>query len=185
MAKLYKKGAGFILLDAVVALFLLALLASTLFSLYLTGRTRAQLAGRRLEALQRAQAWLEVVKGTPWSQFGVVQGSGKADLILEGKSEAVAGTSLVAVTGGPGAGQVRAITGYDPVTHTAAVAPPWSDQPAPAGSTYLIFDNPGGQGCQVVVAQTAPDLFTITVTASYRQGEGVGEVCLTTEKLRR
>jgi len=90
----------------------------------------------------RTQA--DVILDTPAVSDTAQAGSTSSTIVLAGTSSAVDDFYngwIIEITGGTGAGQVRAITDYDGGTVTATISPNWTTTPD-GTSTYDIFNTP-------------------------------------------
>lgn len=181
---IFKNQGGMSLIEVMVALLLLGVAIIPMLNLFVDGSAYTATARHEVSALNFAQAIMEEIKSIPFIQMGQVQAAGAGTLQFEDKSSGNYINYMVAVTSGPGAGQVREITSYDYLTRTATVDQNWSSMPG-VTSTYLIIQNNDRKYNYRIDASVSGDLVTITLTAYYSIRGRTKNVCLITDKPKR
>lgn len=179
------------LIEVMVSLIILGMVVYPLLDLFRQSSALTATALDEVAALHLAQEIMEEVKSIPANQMGTAQRVAHDTVTLEDRASDADNAyrqQLVAITGGPGAGQVRQITGYDGGRRQATVDRVW-DGPAPVNndSSYLILDtfDPRYDFRIKVIPGDAINLKTVQVTVSYSVNGQGRDISLTTEKLTR
>ncbi len=175
---------GTTLIEVTAAMLILSVISLALINLFSSASVFTALAARDMEALNRAEQILEEIKAVPNSQRGWVIGSDERTVILENRdgpdySEGY----MLALTDGRGAGQVRQIISFDPVTSTVLVEPAWVTPPTADSSYLILHDKPYRDQLQIINnGDSYSNLQTITVTYFDQVQGSPQELSLTTEK---
>jgi len=178
---------GMTLIEVVIAVSLLGIIIASLLNFFLTGSALTSLARNDVAAVNTAQEIMEEIKSLPASYLGTAREGSDDTIVLEPKITDDLEGFLVALTGGPGAGQVREITHYDTSNRQATVSPAWDQTPIENQTTYLILRRIDSKfPFEIAVEDTEfEDLKKITVTVSYQDRENRREVSLSTDKFKR
>lgn len=173
---------GSAILDVTVALIILGLLGPALISLFNTSAVFAQYASTHTRALNSVQGVLEEIKALPKSKWGNALGGGEDFIRLDSGERFDHKDLMIALTSGPGEGQVRKVIGYDPETKTAFVEPAWITPPVQGKTNYVLLqDRPYCAYLQINTSPTSNNTRSITVSFSDQKQAVPIEISLTTD----
>ncbi len=179
---------GMSLIEVSVSILILGIVAFPLAYLYRSGSVYTAEAKHEIAALNFAAAVMEEIKAIPDNQTGFVREAAANTVTLENRSSGSDGfynNFHIAICSGPGAGQVKKITGYDGEMRRAVIDSDWLTMPDTA-SSYIIFGQCPGNYPLMVAAEAGRDnLKTIRVTVSYPANSQKKDVSLIAEKLKR
>lgn len=199
---------GMSLIEVIVAICILGLVTVPLVKFFLTGSVFTSIARHDVAAVNTAQEIMEEIKSVPSGHLGIVQEIFDDTIVLESNGKLQTDDLqeyLVALTGGPGAGQVFKIINYN--SDQATVELVWEpntrkdeqnedeqDEQNPRDeTTYLVMRDTGSKfPFEIAVkgytdiedTEEFDDLKKITVTVFYQDRGRWREVSLTTDKSR-
>lgn len=184
------RSKGMTLVEVMVALVILGVLTIPLCRLSVAAN-RVTAAGRmQLQAVNLAQEIIEAAKAAPACREGLVAGVVSDGLIIQPEAIEPEGTwqdATVAITAGPGEGQIRAITVFDVETRQATIDRSWDTLPVADESSYLIFHTGASieNAAMTVISDPESYLETVTVVVHFQEGGQARQVSLSAERLRR
>jgi len=197
---------GMSLIEVIVAICILGLITVPFVNFFLTGSIFTSIARHDVAAVNTAQEIMEEIKTVPSSHLGIVQEIFDDTIVLESNDNLQTDNLegyLVALTGGPDAGQVFRIIDYN--NDQAAVELVWKtntlkddedeqDEQNPQDeTTYLVMRDTGSKfPFEIAVegytdiedTEEFDDLKKITVTVFYQDRGRWREISLTTDKSR-
>lgn len=184
------RSKGMTLVEVMVALVILGVLTIPLCRLSVAANRVAAAGRMQMQAVNLAQEIIEAAKAAPACREGVVAGVEPQGLTLQPEAaepaEVYAG-SLLAITAGPGEGQIRTITAFDADSRQATLERPWVVLPVVDESSYLVFRTESQpENAEMSIAfDPESELETMTVVVYFQEGGQTRQVSLSAERLRR